>query len=124
MGNASNTCLLPDVNRRQRLLDGQADALEDRNIRASSNCQGALLTLSFIAKERDAVKCYLYWSAQMTRLLPETTRILMHSIFQDSQVNREFLWPEANEEQQADNADMDMRWGSQYVIEHLKEVLC
>merc|ERR1712130_199145 len=58
--NSSKTCLLPgDENKAQKFKFGTEYAmkeLKNANIGSSDRCEGGLLTLSFIAKEEDAIK--------------------------------------------------------------------
>eukprot|EP01084_Bolivina_argentea_P124036 219803_1 len=46
------------------------DMLKTANIQSGFHCKGALLTLSFIAQEEDAIKSYLYWNGCMMRFMP------------------------------------------------------
>ena len=71
--NASRTCLIPNMDykpeeaeKKETLEKDQQKPLEKRNIATATISKGQLLTLSVIAKERDVVKCYLYFNA--TRL--------------------------------------------------------
>ena len=63
--------------------DGSAaeQGLSDSNISSLSSCNGALLTLSCIVKEEDAIKCYLFWRGQMIRFIPKNAKILLEHIF-------------------------------------------
>merc|ERR1712130_218701 len=87
---SSRTCLLPnmeygDGKKAQAVKLGSekndSESLKETNIGTAFHCKGGLLTMSFIAKEEDAIKCYLYWSGQMTRFMPEDIKVVFPIIF-------------------------------------------
>eukprot|EP01083_Nonionella_stella_P255231 876294_1 len=51
------------------------------NINSMSHCNGALLTLSFHAKESDRMKCYLYLNGQMCRFFAEDIFYVLPTFF-------------------------------------------
>eukprot|EP01084_Bolivina_argentea_P312447 540926_1 len=90
--NASRTCLLPDLeygdgkkaadaNKVQTPRMETVSMLTKSNIEASFHCKGSLLTFSFIVKEQDQIKCYLYWNGQTIRFMPEDVKIILPRIF-------------------------------------------
>eukprot|EP01083_Nonionella_stella_P254455 874339_1 len=54
---------------------------DEGDIGAKNGCNGYTLTLSFHAKEEKEIKCYLFWSGQMIRFMPEDMKTLLPSIF-------------------------------------------
>eukprot|EP00483_Globobulimina_turgida_P006277 UN06287 len=90
--NASRTSLLPDLEYGDGSQAEKADneggspnatneQLVKTNITSSFHCKGALLTLSFIVKEADAVKMYLYWNGQIIRLQASDIKPVFKNIF-------------------------------------------
>eukprot|EP00483_Globobulimina_turgida_P007920 UN07936 len=88
--NASRTSLLPNMEygdgKEAEEADDEAkdktkEQLLKSNITSSFHCKGSLLTLSFIVKEADAVKMYLYWNGQIIRLQAEDIKPVFKTIF-------------------------------------------
>merc|ERR1712228_18554 len=89
---SSRTCLLPnmeygDGKKAETIQLGangpneNLEALKKANIGTTSHCKGGLLTLSFIAKEEGAIRCYLYYNGQMTRFMPKDIKVVFPKLF-------------------------------------------
>eukprot|EP00483_Globobulimina_turgida_P007897 UN07913 len=90
--NASRTCILPNMDygdgrdaeateKNNQETRQTKEKIQKANIGSSSHCKGSLLTLSFICKEQDAIKAYLYWNGQITRFTPEDIRDVFPRLF-------------------------------------------
>merc|ERR1712154_686640 len=84
--NSTITCLLPnmeygDGKEAESNQEATMIELENANIHGKSHCNGSLLTLSFHVKQRNEIKCCLYWNGQMTRFMPEDIGSILPRMF-------------------------------------------
>eukprot|EP01084_Bolivina_argentea_P163711 284758_1 len=98
--NASKTCLLPNMEYGdgKQAEKGNAEIeddeneyeedefkikenkIQDSNINSSFHCKGQVLTLSFIVKESNTIKAYLYWNGRMIRFYPNDLKTILKGI--------------------------------------------
>merc|ERR1712228_788404 len=94
---SSRTCLLPNMEygkgkNAETVKLGNGLKEEDANIGTAFHCNFGLLTLSFIAKEEEAIRCYLYFNGQMTRFMPEDIKVVFPKIFNMERAeNQQFI---------------------------------
>eukprot|EP01084_Bolivina_argentea_P079281 143822_1 len=95
--NASNTCLLPNMDYGDGLeaqkeylhkdeekakpeAEEKAVGLTKSNICSSFHCKGEVLTLSFILSGSEEMRCYLYWHGEMIKFTPENMEVILPSV--------------------------------------------
>ncbi len=87
----SRTCLLPNMKYDEKEFETFEQILTDpnatkeqilnSNIDSLYHCKGGLLTISFVVKEFDAIKMYLHWNGQITRLMPKHIKPVLKNLF-------------------------------------------
>eukprot|EP01084_Bolivina_argentea_P026865 49949_1 len=93
--NASKTSILPNTEykpyhklvqeaekeQREIRMEKDEEVGNDFNISSLSSCNGALMTLSFIVKQSDAIKAYLYVNGQICRFFGEDVLDILPTFF-------------------------------------------
>ena len=77
----------------QKQMDKVAQKVppNEENITSKSDCNGALLVLSFHVEAANEIRCYLYLNGQVTRFMADDIVLLLPRYFADTKANREFV---------------------------------
>eukprot|EP01084_Bolivina_argentea_P313600 543082_1 len=59
----------------------EEDIYKRSNIGSHDDCKAQLLTFSFITKDTNAIKCYLYWNGRICRFMPSDIKDVLPRLF-------------------------------------------
>merc|ERR550539_111300 len=86
-------CILMDEDNIDKM--GMRDKLKYDKITSQSNCNGAMIVLSFHVESTDEMRCYMYINGQVLRFMPEDIQLVLPLFFDaEFKKNKEFAQSE------------------------------